>query len=1199
MKTPQGFAQKPDKKPLTAGEQLTKILRKLRRADSERVICEIQSIETLNHQRQCDNSGSDTHSPTAPGVFVTSTNASVNEAKTVCDSNHRRNWGQVCSVSSEPAIVENLHQREWLKSCVSQDIIDLNVKSLQGQTPLNYLLYSDKLTRTNTGRVSLGTLNRYAHCEHGGWWVNGIDVLLLNDSQWGQFKPDKPRIDESKGKYIKYEAPPKVPTEILALKIPVRIWEVIAHRYDVALPDNYRDVAQFPYIFWKWVIDNPKIPLIITEGAKKAAAILSTSYVAIALPGVRSGYRVPRDNEGEVIGMPSLIPQLQIFANPGRRIYFCYDQDSKRNTRRDVNNAIGKTAKLFKKFGCTPFVISWDRNLAKGIDDALYNCSQLGIEPDSQFSNFYRAALSFDDWESKQLKELTYPVDQKLNRRYLLHQDDPSDTLPPAKAQLICVKSPKGTGKTHWMAWFTSPLLSSGEKRILLLTHRIQLSTQGADRLGIPYVTGVKDCETKNLQGMALCIDSLHPNSQAKFNPQYWGNTVVIIDEVMQVIWHLLSSTTCVKERVAIIKTLKQLLQNVIRNGGKIIIADADLNDIAIDFIKGLIGWDIKTHIIENEYKFNEPWNVYNFQDKDARRLITLLQEKLNKGEKHLLCVSGQKAKSRWGSIALEAFFKKHIPELKILRIDSETVANPKHPAYGCVSKINEIIKDYDLVIATPTIETGVSIEEHHFDGVWGIFQGVSTTDSVRQFLSRYRVPVPRYIWVKPTGIGFIGNKSTNHKALIASQRKLDKANRNRLIDCGFEETLDGNFEPIALNTWAKLGAIINQGKWNYSEQVLHELEAEGHIIIDIDNSDEFIDSDNNQKIELPNECLTEKTKLQIDINRDEQYQKYRENVAEAESLNDITYEKLQKQQSRNNDELLQLRKGRLERTYGIEVTPKLVYKDDEGWYPQIRLHYYFDVGRKFLNARDESIINSALSNGNGEYFAPDINKSLLGKKIDALEFLGINRLYNDTKFDKNHPVIQDIYDKCRNNIYALKLVLGVDFSTVDNPIECVQRILNLIGHKMPCLGRFGSRRNRVRKYGSPHAGFVRDEKTKKIILDNGQAVPLPDGREEVFSVWMERDTQAELKALEQKRKFSEQKAATQIQDEWLQEDNLQSIADILQSCDSSQMVSDLRSIYPGYALKAAVKLLPANVRDLIATWVKQQNQTQAAATAC
>ncbi|MEO0688062.1 MAG: DUF3854 domain-containing protein, partial [Cyanobacteria bacterium J06649_11] len=356
-----------------------------------------------------------------------------------------------------------------------------------------------ELKRTNTGRVSLRTIERYSCCEDGGWYCGGVDVLTGDISQWGTFKPDNPHFDISKGKYVKYEHPLKVPTEIFALRIPVNIWEVIARRYDVALPDNYRDVVNSPGIFWKWVIDNPKIPLIITEGAKKAAAILSCSYVGIALPGITMGIRRPKNDDGEVVGMPYLIPQLQIFASPERRVYFCFDQDSKRSTRRDVNNAISKTAKLFKKFGCTPGVISWDKKLGKGIDDALYNSSLLEINPEEQFGNFYRSALGFDDWESKQLKQLTYPVDQKLNRRYLLNQDNPNDTLPPTDAQLIGVRSPKGTGKTHWMAWYTSPLLSSGEKRILLLTHRIQLSTQTADRLGIPYVTEVKDCETKNL----------------------------------------------------------------------------------------------------------------------------------------------------------------------------------------------------------------------------------------------------------------------------------------------------------------------------------------------------------------------------------------------------------------------------------------------------------------------------------------------------------------------------------------------------------------------------------------------------------------------------------------------------------------------------------------------------------------------------
>ncbi|MEM7581622.1 MAG: plasmid replication protein, CyRepA1 family, partial [Cyanobacteria bacterium P01_A01_bin.80] len=818
--------------------------------------------------------------------------------------------------------------------------------------------------------------------------------------------------------------------------------------------------------------------------------------------------------------------------------YFCFDQDDKRTTRQNVKKAISKTSKLFKKFGSQPWIISWNRKCGKGIDDVLYNFSQSGIEPQEQFSNLYRKALDFDNWESKQLKELTYQVDKKLNRRYLLNSENPSDTLPPSSAQLICLKSPKGTGKTHWMSWFSQPVSRSGEKRILLLTHRIQLSTQTADRLGIPYITQIKDCQTKNLLGQGMCIDSLHPNSQAHFNPEHWGNTYLILDEVMQVIWHLLSSTTCNKERVMIIKTLKQLLQNIIKNKGKIIIADADLSDVAIDFIKGLIGWEVNTFIIENEYKFDNPWTVYNFQDSDPSRLITLLKQKLSLGEKHLLCVSGQKAKSRWGSINLEVYLerkiKEDLPNLRILRIDSETVANPEHPACGCVSNINQIIKEYDLVIATSTIETGVSICEEHFDGVWGIFQGNSTTDGARQFLSRYRLPVPRYIWLKSTGIGFVADKSSNYKSLILNQNKLDKSNLKRikanLIDCGFEETANGNFEPIALTTWAKLGAIINQGKWNYAAQILSELQEEGHIIVHIKPQTNYIQTADGEKLTLPKSEDSAKTKTEINTNRNQQYQQYRENVTNVVSLDELAYQRLQKQQLRTTDQLLQLRKTQLEHSYCIEVTPELVEKDDNKWYSKIQLDYFWRVNQKFLPIREENILNAALKNGDNNHFSPDTNKKFLGRKVDMLYFLEIHKLYEENveKFHANHPLIQSIFNKCKANLFNVKLVLGIDFSKITSPIRCVQRILQLIGHRMPFIGREGKAGEQVRMYGQPAADFkyiTTIHGKKKLFLDiNNLPVPTPDGREEVFQQWLKRD------ALEEQRRIAAalQKVSTQ-----------------------------------------------------------------------
>jgi len=41
-----------------------------------------------------------------------------------------------------------------------------------------------------------------------------------------------------------------------------------------------------PEGFWAWVNNHPDIPVFITEGLKKACALLTAGYVAIAIVGV-------------------------------------------------------------------------------------------------------------------------------------------------------------------------------------------------------------------------------------------------------------------------------------------------------------------------------------------------------------------------------------------------------------------------------------------------------------------------------------------------------------------------------------------------------------------------------------------------------------------------------------------------------------------------------------------------------------------------------------------------------------------------------------------------------------------------------------------------------------------------------------------------------------------------------------------------
>lgn len=166
--------------------------------------------------------------------------------------------------------------------------------------------------------------------------------------------------------------------------------------------------------------------------------------------------------------------------------------------------------------------------------------------------------------------------------------------------------------------------------------------------------------------------------------------------------------------------------------------------------------------------------------------------------------MSGQKKKSRWGTQNLESYLRKRFPDKRMLRIDRESIGDPNHEAYGCMTNLNAVLPLYDIVLASPTIETGVSIDCIHFTSVWGIFQGVQTTDSVRQALARVRDNVPRYLWAKTTGINRIGNGATSIRSLLASQHKLVKANINQLVQADFNDPIDTEFQQPSLTCWAK-----------------------------------------------------------------------------------------------------------------------------------------------------------------------------------------------------------------------------------------------------------------------------------------------------------------------------------------------------------------------------------------------------------
>jgi hypothetical protein len=968
----------------------------------------------------------------------------------------------ILSPSSQIEGIDPQHFTDFESSRIDRDIIRLNFRLIDQTEAFHFLQPNlQSSDRRNDGRLRDKYLRAFDRLEAGGWICTGIDPLTMNPSEWGCIKPNQPRKDYRKQKNIKYEHPHCVPTELFCLRVTYRIGLSIAKtqslEFEIQYLDRMADVDPDTEDrgFWQWVLDNPMLKIVITEGAKKAASLLSAGYLAIGLPGIYGGYRSKING---VDCIPFLIPQLKIFTSKEREFVFAFDNDTNPSTVKNVRIAATKTARLLKRNGCNVSVASWLILPYKGVDDLI---AGLGVKA---FTEEFDSRQSFDNHQLRDAFSIAALTQITVNVRHL----DPTDRPDDIRDKIIALKSAKGTGKTQVIYEYIKPDIDKG-RSVLIITHRIQLAKELARRLGIDHISEVRD-ETGGLMGYALCADSLHPKSQARFDPASWDDAIVVIDECEQVIWHMLNSATCIKNRVAILQTFSRLMLNIAESGGTVVLSDADLSKVSIEYIQKLTNNRLDLWLLNNVHNPNQgKRKLFTHQSPDA--MLAAAHSAIERGAKVLIHCSAQKAKSKFGTQNIETILAKKFPDRSILRIDSDTVKDPSHPAYGCIERINYVVANYDIVIASPTIETGISLDRRHFDSVWCFANGVQTVDAVCQTLERERGDVPRHISITTRGIERIGNGSESIYSLSKCEGKLRDLNYRELA---MADTIASDESvPAHLGAWASYAAKTNQGFNTYEQNILEKLAFEGYEILpySIDPDDELISIDE----------VTDA----IEIARDENYQAEREGIIDAPNPSDFELAALKKKISKTKHERHWEAKGSLCRRYLTEdIDHNLIIKDEDGWHPQLQLHYYLTIGRHHLKSRDTAKLKTLSPEGEMS-FAPDVNRSCLSLKIMALDALNIEQFFGE---DKTFTSV-DLTSwhkrllQCKRDV---KEYLRIGISTKSTPIQTAQRLLGLLGMKLSYI-------DRIRIDGTP---------TRRYAGVDCNA----DEREAVMARWLDRD---------------------------------------------------------------------------------------------
>ncbi|MBD1847275.1 DUF3854 domain-containing protein [Cyanobacteria bacterium FACHB-63] len=830
----------------------------------------------------------------------------------------------------------------------------------------------------------------------------------------------------------RYTAPKGNGNKAFFPPIPESIRRKISDRYGVEIP---LDVP-----FWEWLKDHPEIPLLILEGGKKALCALSLGFVAISVYGSSCG----------------LSPDLEPYFVEGRHLTITFDQDNNFETRQRVRSGISMIGFRAKKAKSQCFVAEWMPSQGKGFDDFVVQCGA-----DTAIAAI-EGATPFVKWRSAWMYEVPDHYQPTIVSTVRTLKGNPEETqriLDAIKPEhkLIMLAPGKSFGKTELIKMITKG------SSVLALYHRIQLAVDAAKRLGIPDLNTLRKKSSqedksllqmlKDSDSLALCLNSFQPNSNPGFVAADWFDVdYVSLDEIEQSLWYLLDSNLLQDNglRVAILREFLDLLRYWAspESKTKLILADADLS-LSVRFFEAIAGRNIPYFYLKQEYA-GESYPARFYENPES--LYHTLIKKLYLGEKVFVFTSSQGLEANFSSSTLEQQIKREFPHLKVLRIDSETIDLKGHPAFGCMAKLNDILTGFDVVIASPLIETGVSFDvEGHFDSVFGFLPGNIAESSARQALIRVRELVPRHIYAEKCA-SFAAVAGTNN--LVSGQAILEVVTKSvpgkmalikdQLLDAATDQgEIDSSVFQEALEVWALMAARHNMSQYAYRETIIENLKAEGCEIIHV----EKIDTETKREI-----------RSQISEARLDEMEVVNSEIAESRLLTEQEYESMSIRPKESPQQQRELRKYELTKQFRLDetnqevMTPEAIGKASHGWYSKIELHYFLTVGRAFLPRRDAAKVRKASLSG--QIFAPDLAKVTIGDKVAASDLIGftdiLSRLEAGEKIPERDPQLQEMRLRMLKYPEAMRAAFGIRVLSSGGNVKAAHtlmgELLELIG---------------------------------------------------------------------------------------------------------------------------------------------------------
>ena len=891
-----------------------------------------------------------------------------------------------------------------VKSGIDPEIYRLNFESASGRTVYD-LLYRDTDPTTNNSGGSAQAKRNYAKCENAIGWIANDRFRQLSGP---------PIAFDKKGRPRKYFQPQGKSLEIFCPLVTVEVWRSVAAKAGLSIPACPAVGLNGEALgFWDWVISSG-CPIVITEGEKKAAALISRGYVAIGLPGIHTGYRVTE--RGELVTKPDgekyqralareLHAALQPLDTAERQITIIFDYRVGDYSQSQEFKAASTLSKLFKSA-----IVKIGKLLgpAKGVDDFLVG----GGDIDAVVAEACRETS--EGWKlQKWLRLRGFTPDRTINSKYF-------DAPAPESGTVTEIKSGLGNGKTEFIK---NKVASDAGGLQVNLGYRNSLLLQQCEKWGSYHWDEHKGyLFTKDPDGrLSLCVDSLLklPIEMFENSVNHIRGMTVIFDESVSALKHALTSSTLFGKRLGILERLGIIC----KLADRVILLDGNQSDIVVDYIAKISGK--RSVKIENTFTGDTPPIFF-----------------VNAGKKSKKWLSAEILKSPCPAVATDSLRDAEALDLRLreshgpgLLLTSKTVTEDWAKEF--LKNPDAYIREHKpaWLIFSPTAESGIDISiRDYFSDVFCWFVGVLGVDEAVQISRRVRHPERIIVLCPERGLRSRSNGGLFETEIIKAFAEFGDTEARLLVED--ESQLQKIREDLAAQIvtphtilWAKLQAKAELERANLREYLLKAFELAGYSVQQVSAA----------------ECNDDGHAVAKQECKDKESQE----IFNAPDIDLAEALEIKRNYSAAWPERCQSIKALLKaRLPGIEESElwswqfvRRVRFDERSLLSQL------DATWQFENPEDsEYLQRSRLLTGKPEFLGDFSDRYL---KIRALQALGLEKFLDSSKdWSGDDFEVVELYERCKKK--AIANLLGHPGKM--KPMQWLNRLLSLIGFKL--IGR-------------------------------------------------------------------------------------------------------------------------------------------------